>query len=124
MVFELDFQESVKLDQNRLAEIIARLGPRGADELISKTMEELAVLLAQVHKSLTKGHANEVQVTARKISEVAAHVGMPTLSVVSQAVSGIAARDDPAGMAALSHRLTRVGEESLMTVWDLQDLSM
>ena len=41
MILELRLAEPVRLDQNRLVEIVARLGARGADDLISRTMERV-----------------------------------------------------------------------------------
>jgi len=116
--------ERIKLDRNRLAEIVARLGPHGADELISRTMEELAVLLAKVHKSLRRDDPSSAGRSARKIAEVAAHVGMPLLSKVASDVVVLAGINDGAALAATVARLSRIGEDSLMKVWDLQDLKM
>ncbi len=116
--------EPVHLDQNRLVEIVARLGARGADELISRTMEELAVLLATVHKAFAAGRMIEGEQAASKIRQVAAHVGMPGLSSVAQDVARLAAGRDSVAIAATAARLSRCGEASLMKVWDLQGQSM
>lgn len=124
MIVTLRPTEQIQLDHNRLTEIVARLGSRGADELISRTMEELAVQLSRVHKELERGMFQEAQSAARKIVEVAAHVGMPSFSNVAAVVVRLAGTDDGAALAATAARLTRIGEVSLMKGWDLQDLSM
>lgn len=124
MICEMRLVEPVQLDQNRLAEIVARLGARGADDLISRTMEELAVLLATVHKGFANGRPHEAEHAARKIRQMAAHVGMPGLSSIAQDVARLATGNDGAAIAATAARLIRCGEASLMKVWDLQDLSM
>ncbi len=124
MILSMQLVEQVRLDKNRLSEIVARLGPLGADDLISRTMEELAVQLAKVHKAYQRGSMNEVRNAVRKISEVAAHVGMPGLSSVAGDVRQLLDMRDTAALAATVARLGRIGESSLMQVWDLQDLSM
>lgn len=124
MIQTLRLSEKARLDKNRLSEIVARLGSRGADDLISRTMEELAVQLAKVHKGFARGSTHEVHMAARKISEFSAHVGMPSLSAVASDVTRLAQENDGAAFAATVARLGRIGESSLMKVWDLQDLSM
>lgn len=124
MVIELRLAEPVQLDQNRLAEIAARLGARGADDLISQTMEELAVLLSATHKAYLVGHFHETEQMAMKIRHLAAHVGMPGLSSVAQDTVRAAKQKDGIAIAATVARLSRCGEASLLKVWDLQGQSM
>ncbi len=116
--------EQVQLDRNRLMEIVARLGSRGADELISRVMEELAIQLSKVHNALGRGSIQDAQSAARKIVELAAHVGMPLLSDVAGHMVQLVNTDDGAALAATAARLSRTGEASLMKVWELKDLSM
>lgn len=124
MIQNLRLVEPVQLDQNRLIEIVARLGARGADELISRTMEELAVLLATVHKAIGGRRMEEAGYAASKIRQVAAHVGMPGLSSVAQDMARLAAGQDGAATAAVAARLSRCGEAYLMKVWDMRGQSV
>ena len=124
MIQSLRLQEHVELDKDRLAEIIGRLGPRGADEVISRTMEELAVQLAKIHKSAGRGNLQDLGNAARKIAEFSAHIGMPALSNAAQNVASISKINNGAALTATVARLERIGEASLLRVWDLQDLSM
>jgi len=124
MIQALGLVETVRLDKDRLAQVIARLGPRGADEVISRTMEELAVQLAKVHKGVERGHLAEICAAASKIAEFSAHIGMPSLSQAASNVANVARTNGGSALAATAARLERVGEASLMQVWDLQDLSM
>ncbi len=124
MILTLGLSETVQFDKDRLGEIIARLGPRGADEVISRTAEELAVQLAKVHKAAKCGRMGDLFSAARKIAEYSSHVGMPSLSTAARNLAGLSDVPDGAALAATVARLERVGEMSLMQVWDLQDLSM
>ncbi len=112
------------MDQIRLTELRARLGPRGADETVSRAMEELAVQLAKVHKALDKSRLAEVHIAAKTIVEVSHHIGLNRLGRVGGDVAKLAISRDSAALAATAARLARVGESSQMMVWDLQDLSL
>ncbi len=127
MIHELRHSEPVRLDKVRLAEIVARLGPRGADDMVSRAMEELAVQLARVHKNYGRARMGDVVEAAAVVARIAAHVGMPGLSRVARDVGWLArparSRNNDVALAATVARLVRIGEDSLMQVWDLQDLS-
>lgn len=107
-----------------MAELTVRLGPVGADNLISRTMEELAVQMAKVHKSFLRNNMNEMCTAAGKVADVSDHIGMVSLSIVAKHVTYLAANGDSTALAAVIARLTRIGEMSLMQVWDLEDLSV
>ena len=124
MIQSLKLQEHVELDKDRLAEIIGRLGPRGADEVISRTMEELAVQLAKIHKAARRDNLESLGNAARKIAEFSAHIGMPALSNAALNVANISGFNNGVALMATVARLERIGEASLLQVWDLQDLSM
>ena len=124
MIQALKLAVTVQLDKNRIAEIAARLGPRAADEVISRTMEELAVQLAKVHRAVERGLNNDAQAAARKIAEFSAHIGMPSLSTAAATVAEVSNGNCCVALVATAARLDRIGEASLMQVWDLQDLSM
>ena len=125
MILALRPVEPARLDTHRIAEIVARLGPRGADDMISRAMEELAVLLARIHKAYGRRALHEVSEAAREIDRLAGHVGMPVLARVARDVARLSRRggDDGTALAATIARLGRVGEDSLMGIWDIQDIS-
>lgn len=49
---------------------------------------------------------------------------MTTLARVARDVAELCQADDSAALSAAMARLTRVGERSLIAVWDLQDMSL
>ncbi len=124
MILNLVPAENIQLDQFRLTELRARLGPRGADELVSRAMEELAVQLAKVHKAFDQNRVAEMQLAAKVIIEVSPHIGLNCLGRVAADVASLSVSSDSAALAASASRLSRIGESSLVAVWDLQDLSV
>ncbi len=116
--------ENIQLDQFRLTELRAQLGPRRADELVTRAMEELAVQLVKVHKALGQYRLAEVHAAAKSIAGVAHHIGLNCLGRVASDVASLSVSSDSAALAASASRLSRIGESSLVAVWDLQDLSV
>ncbi len=119
MIQAINLTEMVQFDKERVAQIVARLGQRNADDVIARTMEELAVQLAKVHRDVDRGLTGEVQTAAAKIAEFSAHIGMPSLSVAAQNVANATQTNCSSALAATTARLDRVGEASLLQVWDL-----
>lgn len=115
--------EKVRLDNIQLTDLYERLGPTGAEDFISTTMEELAVQLAKLNRACSASQIAEVQRVANLISILANQIGMQIVARVADDVSALAGRNDGAAFAATVARLGRVGETSLMAVWDLQGLS-
>lgn len=106
-----------------MAELRARLGVRGANELVSRAMQELAVQLAKVHNAVGQNRLSDVHAAARNIEKVCSQVGLKTLGRVGGDVARLSASNDSTAFAASVARLARIGELSLVAVWELQDLS-
>ena len=124
MTKALSITEEAHVDRGRLTELKIRLGDLGAENLVFRTMEELAVQLAKVHTALCRGHLFEVQAAAGKIATKSDHIGLITLANVANDVHNLAATDNAAALSACAARLSRVGEESLVAVWCAENLSM
>ena len=123
MILQLQLAETSQLDERRLAEIAARLGAVGADDMISRGMEDLAVQLAGVHKAYLRGNPSAMKAALTQICDLAFRLGMPGLLSVARDVGALMDRADEAALAATMGRLGRIGESSLMQVWDIRDLS-
>ncbi|MGB5559606.1 MAG: hypothetical protein WBN04_16545 [Paracoccaceae bacterium] len=115
--------EKVRLDNVHLEELYTKLGPTGAEDFISRTMEELAVQLAKLGRNHSAGRIDEVRKVAVLIGSLSDQIGMSNVARVALDVADLSARNDGAALAATVARLGRIGESSLMAVWDLQGLS-
>jgi hypothetical protein len=124
MVTHLRFDEPVRLDREKLEHLYVQLGSRGAEDVISRAMEELAVRLAKVGKAWKRGDMDEVRRVSRSMVAISEQIGMVAFARVSGQVSALAVTDKGTALAATVTRLTRIGESSLIAVWDLQDLSV
>jgi hypothetical protein len=124
VIITLNPAEHVRLDRDRIVELGMRLGPVGAEDLISRTMEDLAVMLARIGRAYQAVDLAELARTAADIRQHAAHIGMTKLARVAADVEDLARGKDSATLAAVVDRLSRLGERSLMAVWDLQEHSL
>lgn len=114
-------EEWVRLDPQRIAGLFSELGPAGAERLIGAAIEDLAVQLAQLRALAPAGPGPAADAWARALSDLAGQVGLSGLSRVARDVADCAARADPAAFGATLARLLRIGDRSLVAVWDLHD---
>ncbi|WP_316649394.1 hypothetical protein [Ovoidimarina sediminis] len=114
-------KEHAGLYCGRLEEILLTHGERGAERFLGRTLEDVAVRLSRVERCWQRGEVGALRRTARALSEAAGQIGLTTLSRVALDVSQVTWRNDPAALAATVSRLVRVGEASLMRIWDIRD---
>ncbi len=114
----------VQVDRERLDHLYAQLGAANAEQIVLRAMEELAARLDKVEGSYKKGQFGEMQKAARSMIAISEQIGMETFARVASDVNMLATQDDGAALAATVARLKRIGERSLLAVWDLQDASV
>jgi len=120
----LVFEEKVRLESDRLAELYAQLGEAGAQDVVCRAMEELAVRLAHIDEAFRTCKLTALHKGAKGLIGIAEQVGMQRLADVARDVCSCAEDPDPVALGATMARLQRVGDRSLTAVWDLQDLSV
>ena len=120
----LMFDEKVRLDSDRLAELYVQLGETGAQDVVCRAMEELAVRLTRINEAYQTNKTRDLRKGAKGLVGIAEQVGMQRLADVARDVRNCADENDPIALAATMARLLRIGDCSLTAVWDLQDLSV
>ena len=120
----LQTTEYVRVDADRLAQLYAQLGERGAEDVVCRAMEELAARLAHADQQYRASDQAGLRKNARSLVAIAEQVGMQLLARVARDVTICIDVGDPVAQGAVLARLVRVGERSLFAVWDLQDLSL
>ncbi len=123
-VAQISHFEPARMDRDRLLKLFADHGQPGAERLIGRTLEDLAVRLNRVERSWKDSDQVRLCHGARELSEVAMHIGLVSLARAALAASRAATAGDHAAMGATVARMMRLGEASLMSVWDLRDLSV
>jgi len=117
----LSREEPARLDRDRLQELYAELGEGAAENVICRALEEMAVRLAKVERAHRQGDASELRRNARSLAAISDPLGMTLLSRVAADVARCVEAGDPVALAATLARLLRLGERSLLAVWDIRD---
>lgn len=121
-IVELVPCETVRLDPGRLRLLYRKLGEVDADNFVCHSIEEIALRLAHCESLWRRGKWTELHQCAKSVMELSGRVGMTSMAIVaSDLIGAIRACDEPAVGATL-WRLGRIGERSLIEVWDIQDL--
>lgn len=123
-VLKIGLKETVHVDQDRLAALYAELGEAGAEDVVCRAMEELALRLSHCSRLHTAANMPELRKCARSLIAIADQIGMHALArVAGDVINAVDVDDGPATAATLA-RLLRIGEQSLTAIWDLQDITI
>jgi hypothetical protein len=117
-------QESVRLNPDTLCDLYDQMGEAGAEDVICRAIEELAVRLTHCERSLRTCDLSALAKSARSLIAIAEQVGMTALARAADHVRDAAQSGDRVASASTLFRLIRIGERSLTAVWDQRDLSI
>ena len=120
----LIFDEQVRLDSDRLAELYVQMGEVGAQDVVCRAMEELTTRLVRINESYRSNKRRELRKGAKGLIGIAEQIGMHRLAKVARDVCNCVDQNDSLALGATLARLQRIGDGSLTAVWDLQDLSV
>jgi hypothetical protein len=120
MTRQLEFEEPVGVDADRLILLYRDHGDREADRMICDAMEDLALSLARIARARAAGDLPAICPLARDMERLCGRIGLPKLETVARSVWVCAARHDIPALDATLARLSRVGDRSLSAVWDPQ----
>lgn len=123
-VFTLDQNETVRLDPDRLGGLYHQLGEIGAEDVVCRAIEELAVRLSHCERLWRQQDHAGLRKCTKSLIGIAEQIGMTALARVAGDVTFAIDNGDTPAVGATLFRLLRVGERSLTAVWDLQDLSI
>lgn len=123
-IITLAQDETVRLDSDRLGELYAQLGEAGAEDVVCRAMEELAVRLSHSDRLFRQGKVEDLRKSTRSMVAIADQIGMHTVARVASDVTNCIDEGDNTALAATFARLLRISERSLTAIWDLQDLSI
>ncbi|GAA6175724.1 hypothetical protein [Sulfitobacter pacificus] len=123
-VLQIRPTENVSVDQDRLGALYSQLGAAGAEDVVCRALEELALRMSHCEKLYREGHWEELRKNTRSLIAIADQIGMLALSDVAGTVTDCIDQGNGVGVAATLSRLMRVGDGSLSAVWDIQDITI
>lgn len=123
-VLKIRVCEKVYVDQDRLSALYMELGEAGAEDVVCRAMEELALRLSHCSKLHTAQDWESLRKCVRSLIAISDQIGMVVLArVCRDVINTIDCYDLPATAATLA-RLLRIGEQSLTAIWDLEDITI
>ena len=122
-ICQLVQDEPANLDQEQLGALYAQLGALGAEDVVRRAMEELALRLSHVENLYRRDELPELRKSVRSLVAISEQIGMQKVARVAHDVSNCIDQCDDVALASTLARLLRVGERSLTAIWDMQDLS-
>ena len=123
-VITLVQRETVRLDPDPLGNLYDQLGDSGAEDVVCRAIEELALRLSRCELMWRQRDWLGLRKAARSLVAIAEQVGMTALTRVAGDVSEAVDAGDHVAASATLFRLIRVGEQSLVAVWDQRHLSI
>lgn len=112
--------ETVGLEFERVEWLLNRYGPEKGEIELGTAMEEMAAIMHEVYVAWERSDAAAVRIHALALQSVADRLGMLQAARVAGDVIAVSSSDDAAALAATVSRLCRVGERSLIAIWDAQ----
>lgn len=123
-ICQLVQDEPANLDHDQLGALYSQLGAVGAEEVLRRAMEELALRLSHLDRQYQNDELSELRKGTRSLIAIAEQIGMRKLAHIAGDVCHAIDQADEVAIAATLSRLMRVGETSLTAVWDLQDVTI
>ncbi len=121
---ELRFKENVRLDSDRLNQLIRNLSQADAEDIICRTVAELGSLINKCEQAYQQHDSTSLSRQVAAVARTAGQLGMTKLQRIAMHVTQTLAQGDPTATAATLARLVRVGDLSLCAVWDVEGLSV
>lgn len=123
-VLQIKPVENVNVDQERLGALYSQLGAAGAEDVVCRALEELALRLSHNEELYREGCWDDLRKNTRSLIAIADQIGMKALSNVASDVTHCIDHGNGVAVAATLSRLMRVGDRSLTAVWDIQDITI
>lgn len=123
-ITELRFAEVVRLDSDQLDNLIRTLGPRAAEDIVCRAIEDLASRLTRCERAATRRELGELRKELRGLRDLAGELGMTAVKTTAGFVRDCINAGDMVALDATVARLVRLGDLSLYAVWDIEGLSV
>lgn len=114
--------ETAILDRASIALLFQRHGAACAEERVISAVEKLTQHLHQIERGQRQKVLNNVAENADQARTIAKDMGMVSLAQSLAHFLNAAAREDWSALSAIWQRVTRLGDQSLVALWDMPQL--
>lgn len=124
IVLSLVPKERLRQDAEPIAAIYRNLGTQAAEQVVTRALAELALMMAGVSRKVAAGEVDDLAHQLRRLQRMAQHLGMVSFAGIAADARACTEAADATGFAAVWARLLRVAERSLASDQDLIDRSV
>lgn len=110
--------ETSSVDQERITELVAEMGPRAAERLVGRTMDEICELLVRAHSAYRESEIERLCDSVGPIAAKSQRIGLLKVAQVARDVIATATSGDSAAFAATFDRLLRITESGVLAIGD------
>ena len=123
-VVTLHHRESVVVDKRRIARIFRSMGAPCAESSIIIQVQALASNLHRIDAHLKCDDLTELSAVAGKACQTAQSIGLLSLATVLGNLQQVSLNGDSAAIGAVWQRCRRIGDASLVELWQVPQLRM
>ncbi|MCC5993053.1 MAG: hypothetical protein JJT99_11060 [Rhodobacteraceae bacterium] len=123
-VVTLQYRESVVVDKRRIARIFRSMGAPCAEGSIITQVQALTSSLHRIDAHLKQDDLSELSEGAGKACKTAHSIGLLSLSTALGNLQQVSLDGDVTAIRAVWQRCCRVGDASLVELWQLPQLRM
>lgn len=105
------------MDDSAITQLMVDLGRPGAEEVINRDMEDIAMRLTELEMLHDAGEHDALWKTSKGMIGIAERIGLPDLADAARAVANASRCGDPIALSATIARVGRVGDLSLSAIW-------
>jgi hypothetical protein len=116
-------EEPARFNPDTLESLCRRIGETRAEAEVARALERISTTLAALDTLEEEADSTLMAATLRSLVRDADMIGMVTLARVSRNVLACLGTSDSRAYSATLARLSRVGDRSMLSVWELEDLS-
>ncbi|WJY22390.1 hypothetical protein QTA57_04435 [Fontisubflavum oceani] len=119
----LRLDEPARFNPDQLEKLCTELGEVRAESEVADALGVIGKLLQDVENLDQGQHPHGLGQPVRHLIAASDRIGMATLARAARNVEMAQASGDAVALSATLARLQRVGERSILAIWDLEDLS-
>ncbi len=123
LVTALRLEEPARFNPDRLERLCDEIGEVRAEHEVARALEVINIRIRALARLDPCDRRNDLATPIRVLVATSDRIGMATLARVGRDVLTSLEQRDTVALAATFARLIRVGERSLHSIWDLEDVS-
>ncbi len=123
LVTALRLEEPARFNPDRLERLCDEIGEVRAEHEVARALEVINIRIRALARLDPCDRRNDLATPIRVLVATSDRIGMATLAWVGRDVLTSLEQRDTVALAATFARLIRVGERSLHSIWDLEDVS-